>query len=162
MSDPERLLYRLRLPSVFLAGERLDVSLRNVGDSDDVALGQLMEAAYAGTIDEDLGDNADGLIEIQDWRANGGDPTASVVAVDPTGVIVAASLITAIDDKTSLLGYVITAPERKRDGVATAVVSLSLVELAVRGTQTVIAAVTVGNVASERLMSRFGFVSVSV
>lgn len=147
---------------MFLADERFDVSLRNVEDADDAALGQLMEAAYAGTIDEDLGENSDGLVEIQDWRANGGDPTASIVALDPAGAIVAASLITAIDDKTSLLGYVITAPERKRDGVATAVVSLSLVELAVRGTQTVIAAVTVGNTPSERLMSRFGFVSVSV
>lgn len=147
MPEPDRSLYRLRLPSQFLADERFDVTLRNVEDGDDAALGWLMEAGDGGTVAE--------------WRASGGDASASVVAQDPSGTIVAASLVTAIDENTALLAYAVTVPERRRDGLATAVVSLSLVELAVRDTRTAIAAIAVGDEPSERLMSRFGFASVS-
>lgn len=147
MPEPDRSLYRLRLPSPFLADERLDVSLRNVEDGDDAALDALMDVAQSGTVAE--------------WRASGGDQAASVVAMDPSGSIVAAALVATIDENMSLLSSVMTTPERQRDGLATAVTSLALVELAVRGVNVVIAGVTKGNEPSERLMSRFGFASVS-
>lgn len=44
----------------------LPQNLRTINDEDDAALADLMERAYAGTIDEQLGGNSDGAVEIAD------------------------------------------------------------------------------------------------
>jgi predicted GNAT family acetyltransferase len=132
-----------------------DVTLRPISDDDDAALGGLIERAYAGTIDDDLGDNNEGAVEIAEWRTHGAAAAASFVAVDADSRPVAASLVTA-SDGSAWIGYVFTDPGWKGRGLGTAVVAASLRELA--GTPPVFAGVTDGNTPSERLFASLGFV----
>lgn len=134
-------------------------TLRPVAADDDQALGRLMERAYAGTIDEDLGDNNDGAVEIADWRATGAVPAASVVALEAEGSLRSASLVShGENDDTLWIGYVISDPGTKRVGLATAVVAASLTALHASDAHAVVSAgVTDGNVPSEKLLARLGF-----
>jgi GNAT superfamily N-acetyltransferase len=126
---------------------------RPIDDQDDAALADLMERAYAGTIDEHLGGNSDGAVEIADWRRNA-VPPASFVALRE-GRIVAASLI-SLNTNDFWLAYVITHPEWKGRGLGTAVVAASLRAL----DAPVLAGVTDGNTPSERLLTTLGFTPV--
>lgn len=73
-ASPARSLYRLAQPLAAVPTPPDGVTLHRVSPDDDVPLGRLLERAYAGTIDEDLGDNDDGVIEIGLWRADPGLP----------------------------------------------------------------------------------------
>jgi predicted N-acetyltransferase YhbS len=126
---------------------------RPIEDQDDAAVADLMERAYAGTIDEHLGGNSDGAVEIADWRRNA-VPRASFVALRE-GRVVAASLISSTGGDF-WLAYVITHPEWKGRGLATAVVAASLRAL----DAPVLAGVTDGNIPSERLLATLGFTPV--
>jgi predicted GNAT family acetyltransferase len=161
MSEPPRSLYEIRTRSAVGAGELpLGLGVRPVAETDDAALGGLMERAYAGTIDEDLGDNNDGAVEIADWRSSMAVSEASFVVVDDQDRPLSASLVSRSQDGAYLIGYVITAPEWKGQGLATAAVAASLHHL-LRTTGTpVLAGVTDGNTASERLLTGLGFVRV--
>jgi GNAT superfamily N-acetyltransferase len=134
------------------------VLLRPVSDDDDAALGGLMERAYAGTIDDDLGDNNDGAVEIAGWRVHGAAAAASFVAVDAAGPV-AASLVT-VSDGSAWIGYVITDPGWKGRGLGTAVVAASLGVLVGMPGVGVFAGVTDGNTPSERLLASLGFVRI--
>ncbi|NKE58893.1 GNAT family N-acetyltransferase [Lentzea sp. PSKA42] len=123
---------------------------RPINDQDDAALADLMERAYAGTVDEDLGGNNDGAVEIADWRRHAAQHSSFVAAG-----LVAASLI-SLQDNEFWLGYVITHPDWKGRGLGTAVVAASLRTL----DAPVFAAVTDGNTSSERLLERLGFTPV--
>lgn len=130
----------------------LPQNLRTVNDEDDAALADLMERAYAGTIDEQLGGNSDGAVEIASWRPTA-VPYASFVVDEDR--LVAASLISR-HGNDFWLGYVITHPEWKGRGLGTAVVAASLRAL----DAPVLAAVTDGNTPSERLLTTLGFTPV--
>ncbi|HEX8864623.1 MAG TPA: GNAT family N-acetyltransferase [Lentzea sp.] len=125
---------------------------RHVNDEDDAALADLMERAYAGTIDEQLGGNSDGAVEIAGWRRNAVPRASFVIQRDR---LVAASLI-SLHDEDFWLGYVITHPDWKGRGLGTAVVAASLRAL----DAPVLAAVTDGNTPSERLLATLGFTPV--
>ena len=114
-----------------------------------------MERAYAGTIDDDLGDNSDGAVEVAGWRANGSVLSASFVAVDGDDLPVAASLVTRSVHGSVWIGYVFTDPGWKGRGLGAAVVAASLGSL---GDVPVLAGVTDGNTPSERLLASLGFV----
>lgn len=130
----------------------LPQNLRTVNDEDDAALADLMERAYAGTIDEQLGGNSDGAVEIASWRPTAVPDASFVVDEDQ---LVAASLISR-HGNDFWLGYVITHPEWKGRGLGTAVVAASLRAL----DAPVLAAVTDGNTPSERLLAKLGFTPV--
>jgi RimJ/RimL family protein N-acetyltransferase len=130
----------------------LPENLRTIGDEDDAALADLMERAYAGTVDEHLGGNSDGAVEIAGWRPNAVPHASFVVLRDR---IVAASLISSQGDDF-WLGYVITHPGWKGRGLGTAVVAASLRAL----DAPVFAGVTDGNTPSERLLAALGFTPV--
>jgi GNAT superfamily N-acetyltransferase len=156
MTDPPRSIYR-RKPSPGLLTRPIPpgTSLRLIDNADDAALGTLIERAYAGTIDDDLGDNSDGAVEIAEWRAHGAITSASFIAVDIDGHPVAASLVTGAANGAVWIGYVFTDPGWKGRGLGTAVVAASLGILA--GSH-VLAGVTDGNTPSERLLTSLGFV----
>ena len=164
VSGLPRSVYRCE-PRAGLSGRPLppDVSLRLVDkcqdtDNGDAALGRLMERAYTGTIDEDLGDNSDGAVEIADWRAYGAIASASVVAIDSDSHVIAASLVARAADGSAWIGYVFTDPAWKGRGLGTAVVAASLGVLAQQRCTAVFAGVTDGNTPSERLLTSLGFV----
>lgn len=157
MTDPPRSRYR-RAPGPALSALPArplpaGIALRSVADRDDAALGRLMERAYAGTIDEDLGDNNDGAVEIAGWRAGSAIAAASFVAVDADDRPVSASLATRGSDSV-WIGYVFTDPAWKGRGLGAAVVAASVNALA---GQPVLAGVTDGNTPSERLLVSLGF-----
>jgi predicted GNAT family acetyltransferase len=161
MDEPVRHLYRRTLPGAPLVQPPGHLGVRNVDEDDDPMLARLMERAYAGTVDEHLGGNNDGAVEIVQWRATGADPASSVLLHDDAGTVLAAALVSTLDATSSLLAYVITDPDHKRTGLATIAVSSALVELTIADRRIVIAAVTEGNEPSERLMNRFGFTRVN-
>jgi GNAT superfamily N-acetyltransferase len=128
-------------------------NLRPVDDQDDAALADLMERAYAGTMDEHLGGNSAGAVEIAGWRRNA-VPRASFVVLRARQVV-AASLI-SLNSNDFWLAYVITRPELKGHGLGTEVVAASLRTL----DAPVFGDVPDGNTPSERLLTTLGFTPV--
>lgn len=160
MSQPLRSLFRWKVDDRPGLGKgQVDLLLREVEDGDDAELGMLMEQAYAGTIDDDLGDNSDGLIEIQEWRREGGVPECSTVAVRDDHCV-AACLVTRAPSGNWWIGYVYTDPAVKSRGIATFITARSLDLVRAAGALEVRAGVTDGNEPSERLLRRIGFVRI--
>lgn len=159
MREPHRSIYRLT-PDAPPTDRPFPAGLvcRPVADNDDEALGRLMEHAYAGTIDEALGDNSDGAVEVASWRAAGAVPECSVVAVAPVGALVAATMVFRASAGDHWIAYVFTRPEWKGRGLAAATTAESLRALRARHPKTpVLAGVTDGNTPSERLLASLGF-----
>ncbi len=160
MDAPPRSLFRLSSidpPGVDTAESR--VEFRAVHSGDTTALGRLMERAYVGTIDEDLGDNTDGVVEVQDWLGSGGRPECSCVVISGARLL-AACLISLAPSGKWWVGYVFTDPEVKARGLGTAVTAQALDRVRAAGAQEIWAGVTDGNAPSERLLRRLGFVRV--
>jgi len=157
MSELPRSVYRLeRVVSV----ERPlpdGLRLRTVADDDDGVLAELMERAYAGTVDEQLGGNSDGAVEVADWRAAAALSEVSVAVVDADDAVVAASMCSGTWGHEVWIAYVITEPARKGQGLATAAVAESVQRIRERSDVDVLAGVTDGNVPSERLLASVGF-----
>lgn len=158
MDGPPRSLYAWTFAdAVPVAPTVAGIEIRRVLDDDDGALGRLMERAYAGTIDENLGDDSDGEVEIRDWRDSGGRTDESAVAVRD-GAAVSACLITLGASGNWWVAYVFSDPATKALGVGASVVAAAVQRVRAAGAADVRAEVTDGNVPSERLMRRFGFV----
>ncbi len=157
MTEPARSVYRLARSATIDRRLPSDVRLRTITDADDRALATLMERAYAGTVDEQLGGNSDGAVEMAEWRAATPLVEVSVVAVDADDQAVSASLCSGARDGEVWISYVITDPAWKGQGLGTAVVAESVRLLRDRGALDVLAGVTDGNVPSERLLAAVGF-----
>ena len=156
MLEPSRSVYRLVRVGVdgsLVAGFRS----RTVTDRDDLALGELMERAYAGTVDEQLGGNSDGAVEVAGWRAAGALAEASVAVVEADESLVSACMCSGSLDGEVWIAYVITDPLWKGHGFATAAMAESVRRLRAHGVVDVLAGVTDGNVPSERLLEAIGF-----
>jgi ribosomal protein S18 acetylase RimI-like enzyme len=118
-----------------------------------------MERANDGTVDASLGDNIDGVVEVNSWLLDhGGDLAASAVAIDNTGAICAAAMLTS--GAEWWVSYIITRPDWRGRGVGTAVTAEAFVAAMERGATEVNAGVTDGNVASTRLLRSLGFTRV--
>jgi GNAT superfamily N-acetyltransferase len=157
MSEPPRSEFRLTraasIPMTLPDGLRL----RSVTGGDDAALAQLMERAYAGTIDEHLGGNSDGAVEVAGWRSETALEEVSVAVVDADDTVLAASMCSGIPGRDVWISYVVTAPAWKGRGLATAAVAESVRRIRERTDAEVRAGVTDGNLPSERLLARVGF-----
>lgn len=157
MGEPPRSLYRLELVAVIDWSLPDGFRLRTITDGDDGALGALMERAYAGTIDEQLGGNSDGAVEMAGWRAASALADVSVAVVDANDSLVSASMCSGTDGDEVWISYVITEPLWKGRGLAKAAVAESIRRIRGHGNVDVLAEVTDGNVPSERLLAALGF-----
>jgi len=157
MSHPPRSLYRLERHRFVDRVLPVGLQLRTVEERDDVALGQLMERAYAGTIDEQLGGNSDGAVEVAAWRSEPALQEVSMAVVDAGDVVVAASLCSGSWEREVWIAYVITEPALKGHGLATVAVAESVHRIRTRADVEILAAVTDGNTPSERLLTSIGF-----
>lgn len=158
MSEPPRSLYRLERVVSIDRPLPDGLRLRTVTAGDDASLAGLMERAYAATVDEQLGDNSDGAVELADWRAAGALAEVSIAVVDGNDSVVSASMCSGRWDREVWISYVITEPAWKGRGLATAAVAESVRQIRNRCDVDVLAGVTDGNVPSERLLGRVGFV----
>jgi L-amino acid N-acyltransferase YncA len=131
--------------------------LRTIVDGDDGVLASLMERAYAGTVDEQLGGNSDGAVEIAEWRAGSALPEISVAVVDADDTVAAASMCSGTWHSEVWIAYVIAEPAWKGRGLGAAAVAESISRIRQRSTVSVLAGVTDGNVPSERLLASVGF-----
>lgn len=157
VSEPPRRVYRLEPDRIVMRPLLDGLRLRTVTVADDDALARLMERAYAGTVDEDLGGNSDGAVEVADWRASRALGIVSVAVVDAHDKLLAASMCSGSWDGEVWIAYVITEPAWKGQGLGTAAVAESVRLVRERCSVDVLAVVTAGNVPSERLLAAVGF-----
>ena len=157
VSDPPRSVYRLKGEIMVERALPSGLRLRAVSDRDDTALGVLMDRAYAGTVDEQLGGNSDGAMEVTLWRDEPALVPESVVVVDSDDTVLAASLCSGSWDREVWIAYIVTEPLWKGRGLGTRAVAESVRRIRARSNVEILAAVTDGNTPSERLLTSIGF-----
>jgi hypothetical protein len=134
-----------------------DPSVRSPEAADLEALARLMLAAYEGTIDYDGETIAEAREEVARYFAGRPLLEVSWLRLDGGDVISAVLVSHWAERSCPLVGYVMTAPERKGAGAAADVLARSLGSLAADGHTEVRAVITEGNVPSERLFASAGF-----
>ena len=141
------------------AADGLDV--RAVTGDDAEALAVLMLAAYEGTIDSEDETIVEARHEVGDWLEHDWPGVAatgaSLIAIADEGTAAGAVLVSAWEPQEALINFVMTAPAHKSRGLGRSLVEQSLQRLAAAGITSARAAITVGNVESERLFSGAGF-----
>ena len=132
--------------------------LRSTFPIDDYLLAELLDRAYAGTIDHDPDADHDG--ELRTWRdVDGADDHASVVAHEH-GEFIGACLIGRELGAPFLYEIAVTGQHRRR-GLGRLLLDHALGVLESRGEAHLAAWVTDGNAASETLLAGAGFVPVT-
>lgn len=123
------------------------------GDAE--ALAVLMLKAYRGTIDYD----GEGIEEARDEVGGhfGGAPIDEASTVLAAGGGLVAACLVAEYEGDALIGYVMTAPDFKRQGLGRSVTAESLSRIAALGYSRVHAWITEGNEPSERIFVGLGF-----
>ncbi len=114
----------------------------------------LMLTGYRNTVDDEGEDLDDACGATDHYLASIVRPHSFVV-LDGTAPV-AFSFVVVVDD-SQYIDPVVVAPERKREGLGSAVVRRSLRSMADAGVTEVGATITDGNVASERLFIGLGF-----
>ena len=127
--------------------------LVNLADEDRDGLAQLMLDAYRGSVDDE-GETFDEALEAVDFSlANCLREHSFVLKED--GIPVAMSLV-AVVRGTHYIDPVAVHASHKRAGLGSRLVQASLASLAQAGVSEIGAAITDGNVPSERLFARLG------
>lgn len=124
---------------------------------DAAGLADLMMSAYVGTIDYD-GETLDQAVtEVAGWYAKESYPSTSLVAIHDHEIV--AAILNRLWDPegTVLIGYVMTASEWKKRGLARALLDQSLLLIFDDGHDEVFAWITNGNVPSETIFLGAGF-----
>lgn len=136
------------------------LELRSLSDWSPVAVGDLMWAAYRGTIDDEYTSKHDALAEAEGALSGRWGPViwkASVTAAE-AGALVAA-VIHVYDSKhdmTPLLAFALTEPRWQGQGIGRWLILESVSRLGALGASELHLAVTQGNPA-QRLYERLGF-----
>jgi GNAT superfamily N-acetyltransferase len=135
------------------------VHMRATTPDDDRRLAELLDVAYAGTIDDDPDHDHHG--ELETWREiDGADDGASFVAGPAAGPFHAACLL-GRDLGAPFLYEIVTHPAHRRSGLARLLLGRSLRVLQARDEPLLAGWVTDGNLASEGLLGGLGFVPVT-
>ena len=128
--------------------------------SDRSELARLMIDAYTGTIDYDGETVEDALKEVDGYFAGkSGLPLLAASWICLQESEMAGALLVSIWQDAPLIAYVMTAAAVKSQGLASAMLARSLADLTVQGYREVVAFITEGNLPSEALFRRAGFVS---
>lgn len=132
---------------------------QQLSQNDGRLLGELMHAAYAGTVDDE-GEGLEGsILEAERTLAGVYGPLiggASWVVIDG-GKAIAASVITLWDPQVPLIAFALTHPEYQRRGLATHLMQSSMAVLAGMGYSHVRLAVTLANYPAVNLYRKLGF-----
>ncbi len=131
--------------------------VRWVAPADREALAPLVLDAYRGTVDDEGETIDDAFLAVDAWFAAIEWPHSFVLERD--GDLIAASFVVVVEG-VRYIDPVLTRPADKGKGLGTAMVTESLRSLAATGVTEVGATITDGNVPSERLFARLGFVRI--
>lgn len=157
MDLPRRRWVLAPIPAQAEVGATVEV--RTTTPEDDRRLAQLLDVAYAGTIDDDP--DHDHERELETWReVDGADDAASFVAGPEAGPLQAACLL-GRDLGAPFLYEIVTHPSHRRSGLARWLLGRSLRVLQQRDEPLLAGWVTDGNLASEGLLGGLGFVPVT-
>jgi ribosomal protein S18 acetylase RimI-like enzyme len=135
-----------------------DVRCRNVERSDAAGLGELMLAAYRGTVDDEGETREDAVAEVERVLDGSYGPfrsDASFVVEDDDGLL-GASLVTIWESRPLLL-YLVVRPDAKRRGAGTALLVESGNALAADGHAELDLFVTEANEPAVNLYRKLGF-----
>ncbi len=162
MTTRTRSLYRLALPAVPAVLEMnhpTGGALRNPLPAETEALAELMLDAYAGTIDDEGETTDDALAEVEGYfLGRSGEPLLDGSWVyDNNGTLLAACLMT-LHEGEPLVAYLMTRARWKGRGLASYVLRQSLLSAQDARHPSAAAWVTDGNLESEAMLLRFGFV----
>ena len=156
---PRRHEYVLTLPSDAAAMTTPDgTTLTQLAPGDHEALAQLMLDAYRGTIDYEGETIVEARQEI-DGVFDGGVLNDASLGLRIVGELVSA-IVAVPWEEDALVAFVMTHPEYTGRGFAAYLVEQCVEQLAEIGNNTVHAFITEGNVASETVFLRAGFVRV--
>ena len=137
------------------------LQLRAPQTSDTDAMAELMLEAYRGTIDYEGETLVEAIAEVKAYLAGerGGRPLLEVSRLAFDGERLAGACLAAEwhERQTALISYVMTHGEWKRRGVGRQVLRAVLTALRAQDYRQVYAAITEGNIFSERLFGRMGF-----
>lgn len=137
-----------------------DVSpVRSITTDDLDGLASLMLDAYIGTIDYEDEDLSDAVDEVRSFFESGHPLLENSYLVEKEGRIASAVLV-SLSEGTPFIGYVMTLPDYKNNGMARLVTTASMGSLADRGYEKVALYITDGNRPSEALFLSLGAVQI--
>lgn len=158
MATGERMKprYEIDLTSPVPVPDVENAFVRSVTRDDLDSLARLMLDAYVGTIDyegEDLEGAVDEVRSYLDHR-----PLLQHSFVAELGGEIASAVLVSLLDNTPFIGYVMTLPAHKGEGLAQLVTTSSMSSLAEDGHRNIVLYITEGNKPSEALFRSVGAV----
>lgn len=140
------------------------LAVRTLAPADADALAHLMQRAYAGTIDDEVGVIEDARLDVAHFfGGEWGTPIPEAcVGHEHDGELVAACLLCDWSEHRAevagpLVAFVVVAPGFKGRGIGTRIANAALHRLAALKRGRVHAVITEGNLPSERVFAALGF-----
>jgi predicted GNAT family acetyltransferase len=157
---PEKLRYEIDLSNpVPIPASPVGLRIRTVSPPDLARLARLMLDAYVGTIDFEDEDLDDAMEEVRSFLDDDASLLDRSYLVEDDGQIVSAVLVSMAQGRP-FIGYVMTLPSHKKQGLARLGVTHVLKRLADDGHESVVLYITEGNTPSEGLFRSVGAVQV--
>jgi len=133
------------------------LQIRTIAPADLAGLASLMLDAYIGTIDYEGEDLDDAMEEVRSFLDDPDSLLDRSYVVEDEGQIVSAVLV-SMSQGRPFIGYVMTIPSHKKQGLARLVITHALRRLADDGHERVVLHITDGNTPSENLFRSVGAV----
>lgn len=157
---PEKLRYEVDLTKpVSGPAPPGGVRIRTVTPADLARLAMLMLDAYVGTIDYEGEDLDDAIEEVRSFLDDDASLLDRSYLVEDDGEVVSAVLV-SMSQGRPFIGYVMTLPSHKNQGLGRLGVGQVLKRLADDGHESIALYITEGNTPSERLFRSVGAVHV--
>jgi hypothetical protein len=154
MGERTKLRYEIDLTSPVPVPDAGNASVRSVTRDDLDRLARVMLDAYVGTIDFEDEDLDDAVDEVRSYLDRG--PLLEHSFVAEVGGEMASAVLLSLSDNTPFIGYVMTLPAHKGEGLARLVTTSSMSSLAGDDHRRIVLYITEGNVPSEALFRSVG------
>lgn len=157
---PEKLRYEIDLSEpVSVPDPPGGLRIRTLTPADLASLARLMLDAYIGTIDYEDEDLDDAMEEVRSFLDDDASLLDRSYLAEDDGEIVSAVLV-SMSAGRPFIGYVMTLPSHKKQGLARLLITHLLKRLSDDGHETVVLYITEGNTPSERLFRSVGALQV--
>ncbi|MEX2623281.1 MAG: GNAT family N-acetyltransferase [Acidimicrobiia bacterium] len=146
----EKLRYEIDISNLVPTPPSDGFHIRTVVPADLAGLARLMLDAYVGTIDYEGENLDDAMEEVQSFLDDDDSLLDRSYIVEDEGEIVSAVLV-SMSQGRPFIGYVMTLPSHKKQGLARLVITHAITRLADDGHERVVLYITDGNTTSEHL-----------